>query len=724
MLSKLRINIFSFTLLIILLFFAVSKSNSQTMARFHSQGLCYGTTSIFISTSTYSGFLDSMIWIVDHNFKQDTFRDRKIDTLKYNFLSSGVFSVTLIIKATGGNDTFSQSVVVQSIAYISFSPDTNQQYLSNNIFNFTSNVIINPSGTVSYLWKFGDGHVLASTNPSYTYGSAGVYNVWMIAQSENGCLDSIDNMLTVLNDMEEVIVKNAIFYISDSTTASLHTTLNITDTGYFKNDGHAMLLSKVTNQSGNISGSGRYEFFGFPGSVITVLPTDTFSQMEVSKNNPNARIDLQTNTNVKNLVFSSNNLVYAMDDTLYITNDANTSIANYNGNRYVVGYLSRKVLPNTLYNYPLGSSSEYHEAVIDIDSLNNISFITGKFYPGTKYNRYVDVKNEGHYDSLHPKGTWLFWSVPSTPGSTSITYDLSLSLNQLNGLTDNQFAILKKNQGAPDLTFQTGGGTLPPKNTYGRMVSDGYALRTGYTSFSEFGIGMGENEIKPGIVICLRAFLEGPYSAVMEKMDTNYLFQDTLETYHYAQPYNRAPWNYNGTEAFKKDTIPSPTIIDWMLISLRSTTAASSTFDTIAVLVRNDGYIVNTNLADSIVMMAPTNLDSFYVVLQHRNHLAIMTAGKAGRQYGIYKYDFTTAQSKAYDQGAPPMKNMGAGVFAMWGANVTGDGNVNSADYTQWRLNNGSFKYHGADANLELNINAADYIRWRVNNGRSTQVPQ
>lgn len=701
-----------------------SRSFSQTVASFTSDNLCYGSTSHFISNSSINGTLDSMIWIVDQGFVKDTFRAKKIDTISYFFLSSGIFPVTLIIKTSSGKDTFTKNITIQSIATISFTIDTNIQKLSNNVFNFTNSVIVNPSGTANYIWKFGDGHTLSAANPTYSYSSAGAFDIWLLAHTSNGCLDSMDNNLLVTNDIEDVIVKNTVFYIKPATTTFVYANLTVSDTGNFNNDGQALLSSNITNLSGKINGNGKFELIGNPSNTITVLPGDTFSYIEINKTSPNARVELKSSTNFNYLVFRSNNLVFAANDTLYITNPSDTSISGYDSNRYIVGYLSRQVVSSKSYNYPIGTNSEYHNAVIDIDTLNSINYITGKFYPGNKYKRLLNVKNEGPYDSLNPKGTWQFWPRYDTTGTPAITYDLSLSLNQFVGLQDNQFAMLKKDAADPDLLFQTNGGVLPAKNTYGRMVADGYAKRTGYTSFSEFGIGMGKNELRPGIVLCLRAFLEGPYSTIQAKMDTNYLFMDTLASYHYKQPYNKAPWNYKGTESFTKDSLPSPTIIDWMLISLRSSTAASSTFDTIAVLVRNDGYLVNTKLADSIVMMKETNLDSFYIVLQHRNHLAIMTASKTGRKYGLYNYDFTTAMNKAYNQGAPPMKNMGAGAFAMWAGNVTGDANVNSADYTQWFRNNGTFKYNSADVNLELNINSADYTRWRLNNGRSTQVPQ
>jgi len=726
MLSKKGINIFRNYLLISLLLIINSRSFSQTVSGFTSHNLCYGNISNFYSTSTINGTLDSMIWIINLGATQDTFRAKKMDTLNYSFLFPGTFNVSLTIKTSIDTATSTQSITIQSLASVSFTINNNTQNLSNNLFTFTPNVVVNPSGTATYLWKFGDGHSLTTTNPSYVYSAAGTFDVWLIAQTSNGCRDSLDNNVFVLNDIKDVIVKNTVFHINPSTTTYVNMNLTVTDTGNFSNNGQAFLTSNITNQNGKIKGSGTYELVGNPNNVISTLPGDTFSFVEINKGSANARVDIVTNTNFANLVFKTSNLVYADNDTLYIVNSTDTSISGYNSSRYIVGYLSRKVVTGKSYNYPIGTSTEYHNAVIDIGALNSINYITGKYYPGTKYNRLLNVKNEGPYDSLNPKGTWQFWPTYDTAGTPGITYDLSLSLNQFAGLQDNAFAILKKDASDPsDLSFQTGGGVLPAKNAYGRKVSDGYAKRTGYTTFSEYGIGMGKIEIRPGIVLCLRAFLEGPYSKIQGNMDTNYVFQDTLKSYHYKQPYNNAPWNYKGNESFDSNALPSPTIIDWMLISLRSGTAASSTFDTIAVLVRNDGYMINTK-ADSLIMMKATNLDSFYVVVQHRNHLAIMTTSKTGRKYGIYKYDFTTAMNKAYNQGASPMRDIsgtGAGPFAMWTGNVNGDANVNAFDYTKWKANNGTLQYNGADVNLDLNVNSRDWTIWRGNNGRTTQVP-
>lgn len=701
-----------------------NRSFSQTVSSFTSSNLCFGSISNFYSNSTIQGTLDSMIWLVDNGSTTDTFSALKIDTLNYSFPSSGTFNVSLTIITSIDTAVSSQIITIQSIASILFTVNLSTQNLSNNNFSFTPNVTVNPSGSPTYLWKFGDGQTSVVTTPAYIYGSAGTFKVWLITQTSNGCIDSIDNDVFVINDVNDVIVKNTVFYVEPATTALINANLTITDTGSFNNNGQVLLSSNITNQNGIIKGTGKYELVFNPNNIISTLPGDTFNIVEINKTTSNARVEVVNNTNFGNLVFKTNNLLYADNDTLYIVSSNDTAITGYNMNSYVVGYLSRKVASKKSYIYPFGTNSEYHNAVIDIDTLNNINYITGKYYPGSKYNRLLNVKNEGPYDSLNPKGTWQFWPTYQSAGTASITYGMNLSLNKFNGLQDNKFAVLKKDPANPsDLAFQTDGGILPAKNTFGRMLADGYAKRTGFSSFAEYGIGMSRFDIQPGIVLCLKAMLEGPYSSIQSNMDTNYVFQDTLKSYHYKQPYNKAPWNYAGNQSFDSNTLPSPTIIDWMLITLRSSTAASSTFDTVAVLIRSDGYLVNTKLADSLVMMKVTNLDSFYVVLQHRNHLAIMTANKTSRQYGLYNYDFTTSQKKAYNLGAPPMKNMGGGVFAMWAGNITGDANVNSSDYSQWRKNNGLFNYVGSDVNLDLNINATDYTKWRLNNGRSSQVP-
>ncbi len=69
-------------------------------------------------------------------------------------------------------------------------------------------------------------------------------------------------------------------------------------------------------------------------------------------------------------------------------------------------------------------------------------------------------------------------------------------------------------------------------------------------------------------ILDLTVFLEGPFNTSSFEMNTT-LNQGALIPLN--QPYNTAPWNYNGTENV---TIIPPDIVDWVLLELRETSGA------------------------------------------------------------------------------------------------------------------------------------------------------
>jgi PKD repeat protein len=63
------------------------------------------------------------------------------------------------------------------------------------VFNFVNNSTVGTGAT--YLWKFGDGSSSVTTNPNYTYKTAGNYNVSLNVNDARGCQDSIVKVVTV-----------------------------------------------------------------------------------------------------------------------------------------------------------------------------------------------------------------------------------------------------------------------------------------------------------------------------------------------------------------------------------------------------------------------------------------------------------------------------------------------------------------------------------------------
>lgn len=214
----------------------------------------------------------------------------------------------------------------------------------------------------------------------------------------------------------------------------------------------------------------------------------------------------------------------------------------------------------------------------------------------------------------------------------------------------------------------------------------------------------------------VKIWLEGPFTG--SEMDTSLNARGLLPL---AQPYNTAPWNYTGSEAVA--SIPGDDIVDWVLLSLRSGSDGATAIDTQAAFLKMDGSIVDTSGSGpvSFKRVAPGN---YYLVVHHRNHLAVMSAAAQPLSDASSLYDFTTAASQAYGDA---LTELAGGVYGMPGGDGNSDGEVNDHDKNLiWRPENGTDwaydKY--SDFNLDGSIDVLDLNRaWRSNSGSSSQVP-
>jgi hypothetical protein len=209
--------------------------------------------------------------------------------------------------------------------------------------------------------------------------------------------------------------------------------------------------------------------------------------------------------------------------------------------------------------------------------------------------------------------------------------------------------------------------------------------------------------------VAVKFFLEGPYSG--GSMTT------ALNTGGYiplSQPFNTTPWNYAGTESVT--SIPSG-VVDWTLIELRSTT--TNVVARRAAFIKSDGSLVDLN-GNSQLSFAGVPLGNYYVVIYHRNHLAVMTANTVALSNNPTLYDLTLAQTQAY--GTNPMKNLAAGVYGLFTADTDGNGTVNATDRSNtWNQRNLS-GYYGTDVDLSGTVNAGDRSSVWNNRNLSTQV--
>ena len=217
----------------------------------------------------------------------------------------------------------------------------------------------------------------------------------------------------------------------------------------------------------------------------------------------------------------------------------------------------------------------------------------------------------------------------------------------------------------------------------------------------------------------VKIFLEGPY--VGPAMGTTLNTGGRLPL---AQPYNTAPWNYTGTESV--GSIPNSNIVDWVLVELRDATtpalATSGTriFGPKAYFLKSDGSIVDVDGSSMPILGNLSVTNNLYVIVRHRNHIAVMSSVGMSLSGHTYSYDFSTAVTQAYG-GTTGYKLIGTSVYGMVTGDIDGDGKVFPTDYNIWAEGFGGVNgYFNADLDMDSKIFPTDYNKWAENFGTVT----
>ena len=220
--------------------------------------------------------------------------------------------------------------------------------------------------------------------------------------------------------------------------------------------------------------------------------------------------------------------------------------------------------------------------------------------------------------------------------------------------------------------------------------------------------------------VAATAFIEGAYNGT----NLNTTLNASIPT---SQPYS-----INGhAGAETAGSIPAGAV-DWVLVELREAASAAGALSSTKIgssagFLMSDGSIKATDgTSDLIVSLSGNTGSDFYVVIYHRNHLAIMSANAISESGGTYSIDFTSSSANTY-QTTTALTVLSTGKFAMPAGDADGDGDVDATDLTTWRGQNGTtFSYNSTngDFNLDGVINAVDRNDFQQKNtSKTSQVP-
>jgi hypothetical protein len=246
----------------------------------------------------------------------------------------------------------------------------------------------------------------------------------------------------------------------------------------------------------------------------------------------------------------------------------------------------------------------------------------------------------------------------------------------------------------------------------------GYNFDSSGTTIVSYNVLFPQNSvtdliISGGVGVKAKIFLEGPYNATNHNMNNS--INDIIPL---TSPYS--------TDRRTVSNIPS-TAVDWVLVQLRDPTTPSTVIASRSAFLNTDGNIIDDDSTLGIGIAALRG--DYYIVIKHRNHLAIMSANKVTLP-NTTTYDFTVGDgSQFYPGDGRGAKEIEPGVWGMIAGDGNASGSITASDYNSVWLPQflaGEEGYKSGDYNLNGEITASDNNSvWLINFllGGDTQIP-
>ncbi len=250
-------------------------------------------------------------------------------------------------------------------------------------------------------------------------------------------------------------------------------------------------------------------------------------------------------------------------------------------------------------------------------------------------------------------------------------------------------------------------------------IATGFQYSTPTTDFNQLPFanppsrGAYEGNLIASTDVAVRLFLEGAYLS-------NSLMKDDLRSKGLLPATD--PWSLS------PDILPAAmtvsgnnALVDWVLLEFRDPNDISSTIYTTSAVVQRDGDLVTSDGVNPIAIEQSLP-PSVYLVVNHKNHLKVMSPIPIPLIANALTYDFTTQNS--YLGGGAGQKELSTGVWALNTGNGNGDKEITGDDRISWALENGNFNvYSTTDFNMDGEVTGADRITWSFNNGLFSVVP-
>lgn len=207
------------------------------------------------------------------------------------------------------------------------------------------------------------------------------------------------------------------------------------------------------------------------------------------------------------------------------------------------------------------------------------------------------------------------------------------------------------------------------------------------------------------VTVNTRAFLEGCYNTTTQSMST--LLRDS-NLLPIVQPFNTAPWWYEGTESVANNSNLPADMVNWVLLELRDANNASTLIAQKAAALLSNGQIIDVdNQSSGVVFNSIAESTDYYIALKTTNHLAVLSQHTVSLP-NTETYDFTT-ESNVWG-GVDQLSDVGNGNYALIAGDWNSDGIITVGDFNGYVLETAlSNQYIDADFNLDGFVTVDDF---------------
>lgn len=151
------------------------------------------TNNEFVLTSTSSPIS------LDHTWNLSDGSSYTEDTVEHSFTSFGSFDAILVVRDNNGcTDSIQKALVVIESPKASFTTVEQSNCLANNEFSFNNTSTYASGALTQTEWDLGDGTTINTSDVgAKSYSNAGRFKVLLEIEADNGCTDSVSQMLDV-----------------------------------------------------------------------------------------------------------------------------------------------------------------------------------------------------------------------------------------------------------------------------------------------------------------------------------------------------------------------------------------------------------------------------------------------------------------------------------------------------------------------------------------------